>query len=178
MLSTLQHFFPIFSHCLSIVELQPSSSLSAGCVVPLRGDWAIFLPRWLRAGCQSVISQGEILKYTTLWLGVKPEPQGGQTVSYPTELSWTWPQGGQTASYPTEPSWPGPQGGQTASYLTELSHWAIMARTTGRTDSELSHWAIMADLIDCYNTCSNWLCRDTVHAPGTNPILRRLVPLG
>ena len=30
------------SHCLSIVELRPSSSLSTGCVVSLRGDWAIF----------------------------------------------------------------------------------------------------------------------------------------
>ena len=35
------HFFKI-SHCLSIVELRPSSSLSTGCVVLLRGDWAIF----------------------------------------------------------------------------------------------------------------------------------------
>ena len=30
------------SHCLSMVGLQPSSSLSTGCVVSLRGDWAIF----------------------------------------------------------------------------------------------------------------------------------------
>jgi len=30
------------SHRLSIVELRPSSSLSTGCVVSLRGDWAIF----------------------------------------------------------------------------------------------------------------------------------------
>jgi len=34
-------FFPI-SHRLSMVELRPSSSLSTGCVVSLRGDWAIF----------------------------------------------------------------------------------------------------------------------------------------
>jgi len=34
-------FFSI-SHCLSVVGLWPSSSLSTGCVVPLRGDWAIF----------------------------------------------------------------------------------------------------------------------------------------
>ena len=27
-----------FSHCLSVVELRPSSSLSTGCVVPLRRD--------------------------------------------------------------------------------------------------------------------------------------------
>ena len=35
------HFFSI-SHCLSVVGLRPSSSLSTGCVVSLRGDWAIF----------------------------------------------------------------------------------------------------------------------------------------
>jgi len=31
-----------FSHCLPMVRLRPSSSMSTGCVVPLRGDWAIF----------------------------------------------------------------------------------------------------------------------------------------
>jgi len=36
---TLQYSF---SHCLPTVEFQPSSSLSTGCVVSLRGDWAIF----------------------------------------------------------------------------------------------------------------------------------------
>jgi len=30
------------SHSLSMVELRPSSSLSTGCVVSLRGDWPIF----------------------------------------------------------------------------------------------------------------------------------------
>ena len=30
------------SHRLSMVGLRPSSSLSTGCVVSLRGDWAIF----------------------------------------------------------------------------------------------------------------------------------------
>ena len=40
---TLQrtHFFFI-SHRLSVVGLRPSSALSTGCVVPLRGDRAIF----------------------------------------------------------------------------------------------------------------------------------------
>ena len=36
------HGFFSISHCLSIVEFRPSSSLSTGCVVSLRGDWAIF----------------------------------------------------------------------------------------------------------------------------------------
>ena len=35
-------FFFSFSHHLSMVGLRPSSLLSTGCVVPLRGDWAIF----------------------------------------------------------------------------------------------------------------------------------------
>ena len=40
-------------HCMSMVGLQPSSSMSTGCVVPLRGDW-------LRVGWQRVISQAEM----------------------------------------------------------------------------------------------------------------------
>jgi len=36
----LNHF--LISHRLSVVGLQPSSLLSTGCVVSLRGDWAIF----------------------------------------------------------------------------------------------------------------------------------------
>ena len=47
-----------------------------------------FLPRWLRTGWQSVISQGKIPWNTPPWLGNEPGPRGGQTVSYPTELSW------------------------------------------------------------------------------------------
>jgi len=34
--------FFYLSHCLSRVGLWPSSSISTGCVVPLRGDWAVF----------------------------------------------------------------------------------------------------------------------------------------
>jgi len=41
MISPVDFFFPI-GHCLSMVGLRPSSSLSTGCVVSLRGDWAIF----------------------------------------------------------------------------------------------------------------------------------------
>ena len=47
-----------------------------------------FLPRWLKTGWQSVISQGKIPWNTPPWLGIEPRPQGGQTVSYSTELSW------------------------------------------------------------------------------------------
>ena len=64
----------------------------------------------------AAISQGKIPWNTPPWLGIEPGPQGGQTVSYPTELSWARPQGGQTVSYLTELSWPGPQRGQTMSY--------------------------------------------------------------
>ena len=39
---SMEVFHISFSHCLSVVELRPSSSLSTSFVVPLRGDWAIF----------------------------------------------------------------------------------------------------------------------------------------
>jgi len=38
----LYRLFSSFSHRLSVVGLRPSFSLSTGCVVPLKGDWAIF----------------------------------------------------------------------------------------------------------------------------------------
>ena len=38
-----------FSHCLSIIELGPSSSLSTGCVL-CEGRLNHFLPHWLRTG--------------------------------------------------------------------------------------------------------------------------------
>ena len=108
----------------------------------IEGRLSHFLPRWLRTGWQSAISQGKInpLKYSAV-AGNWTRP-AGRTDS---ELShWAimtrGPRGGRTVSYPTELSWPGPRGRQTGS---ELSHWAIMTRATGRTDSELSHWAIM-----------------------------------
>jgi len=41
-----------------------------------------FLPRWLRTGWQSVISQGKIPWDTPPWPGVEPGPRRGQTVSY------------------------------------------------------------------------------------------------
>jgi len=52
------------------------------------GRLSHFLPRWLRRGWQSAISQGKIPWNTPPWLGIEPGPRGGQTVSYPTELSW------------------------------------------------------------------------------------------
>jgi len=72
-------FFPI-SHRLSVVELRPSSSHRLCEIEP-------FLPRWLRTGWQSLISQGKIPWNAPPWLGIEPGPQGGRTVSYPTELS-------------------------------------------------------------------------------------------
>jgi len=84
---------------------QPSSVLgwtSAFLLAVLRlcgvieGRLSHFLPRWLRIGWQSVISQGKIPWNTQPWLGIEPGPQGGKPVSYPTELSWPGPQGGHT----------------------------------------------------------------------------------
>ena len=54
----------------------------------IEGRLSHFLPRWLRTGWQSVISQGKIPWNTPPWLGIEPGPQEGQTVSYSTELSW------------------------------------------------------------------------------------------
>ena len=85
--NTLKIFFSI-SHCLSMVELRPSSSLSTDCVVSLRGDWAIFC----HAGSGRVgrvwSAREKSLEILKPWLGIEPGPRGGQTVSYPTELSW------------------------------------------------------------------------------------------
>ena len=47
-----------------------------------------FLPRWLRTGWQSAISQGKIPWNTSGWLGIESGPRGGQTVRYPTEVPW------------------------------------------------------------------------------------------
>jgi len=52
------------------------------------GRLSHFLPHWLRTGWQSAISQEQIPWNTPPWLGNEPGPRGGQTVSYPTELSW------------------------------------------------------------------------------------------
>jgi len=54
----------------------------------IEGRLSHFLPRWLRAGWQSAIGQRKIPWNTPPWLGIGPGPRGGQTVSYPTELSW------------------------------------------------------------------------------------------
>jgi len=57
------------------------------CVI--EGRLGHFLPRWLRTGWRSAISQGKIPWNTLPWLGIEPGQRGGQTVSYPTELSWS-----------------------------------------------------------------------------------------
>jgi len=150
------------SHRLSMVGHRPSSSISAGCVVPLRGNWAIFCHAGLgRAGGARKKSL-EILKS---WLWIEPRSQGGQTVSYPTELSWPRPQGGQTVSYPTELSWPRPQGGQTVSYPTELSWPRPQGGQTVSYPTELSWPRPQGGQTVSYPTELSWLttCRSTIN---------------
>ena len=108
LMQLLSYFFilVLFSHHLSMVGYWPSSSMSTDCVVSLGGDWAIFCYAGSGPGrVSSVINQGKIPWNTPPWLRIEPGPQGGQTVSYSTELSWPGPQGGQTVSYSTELSW-------------------------------------------------------------------------
>jgi len=66
----------------------------------IEGRLSHFLPRWLRTGWQSAISQGKIPWNAPPWLGIEPGPRGGQTVSYPTELSWL------TRTKPWSSQWP------------------------------------------------------------------------
>ena len=78
--SFLYRAFFLFEPLLSRVGLQPSSSMSTGCVVPLRGDWAIFRhASWLRPGWTSVISQGKTLEI--LRHGWELNPGHGKTDS-------------------------------------------------------------------------------------------------
>jgi len=128
----IRAFFSI-SHRLSMVELRPSSSLSTGCVVYLRGDWAVFCHtgsgRVGRVRSAREKSLEILLRGWELNPGHEEDRQWAIPLSYLDPGHW----GGQTVSYPTELSWPGPQGGQ-----TELFHWAIMTRATG----EDRQWAI------------------------------------
>jgi len=80
------NFFPfLINHRLSMVGLRPSSLLSTGWVVSLRGDWAIFC----HAGSGQVgrVQSAREKSLEILHHGWELNP-GGQTVSYPTELSW------------------------------------------------------------------------------------------
>jgi len=61
-----------------MVGPRPSSSISTGFVASL----SLLLPRWLRTGWQSVISQGKIPLNIPPWLKIKPRPRGGQTVRF------------------------------------------------------------------------------------------------
>ena len=81
-------FFP-FSYHISMVLGSWSFLLAVHrlCGV-FEGRLNHFLPHWLRTGWQSAISQGKISWNTPPWLGIELGPWGGQTVSYPTELSW------------------------------------------------------------------------------------------
>jgi len=59
----------------------------------IEGRLSHFLPRWLRMGWQSVISQGKSPWKTPLRLGLEPGPLKKQTVRFihsPTELLWLW----------------------------------------------------------------------------------------
>jgi len=114
----------------------------------IEGRISHFLPWWLRAGRQSVISQGKIAWSTSPQLGIEPTPwenrprdtfilplsfhppgpRRGQTVrciSFPAELSWPGPRQRQTVRYihsPTELSWPGPWWGQWDTFILPLSY--------------------------------------------------------
>ena len=56
------------------LDFQPSSSLSTGCGF-VEGRLSHFLPRWLRTGWQSVISQGKIRRGWESNLGHSDEKQ-------------------------------------------------------------------------------------------------------
>ena len=117
------HRQPIFnlSHGVPVVELWPSS-VSTCCVVPLRGDWAIFchagsgrVGRVWSAKEKSL----EILRHSReLNPGNREDRQYRRCICSSTELSW-----------------PGTPRGQTVSEIYLFFHWAIMTRATERTDS-------------------------------------------
>jgi len=70
-----------------------------------RGSQSLFGIPWTVYKAAHVISEGKIFWNTSPWSKIEPGPQGGQTVSYSTELAWPGPQEGQTVGYPTELSW-------------------------------------------------------------------------
>ena len=109
------------SYCLSIVELWSSSSLSTGCVVSLRGDWAIF--------CHAGSGQVGIV-----WSARK---KSLEILCHGWVLNPGYREDSELFHWAIMTQ-------ATGKTDRELSHWAIMARVTGRTDSELSHWAIVA----------------------------------
>jgi len=78
-------FFSI-SHCLSMVELRPSSSLSTGCVVSLRGDWAIFC----HAGSRRVgrVRSAREKSLEILCRGWELNPGGGEDRQWAIPLSY------------------------------------------------------------------------------------------
>ena len=137
--------FFYLSHCLSVVGLEPSSSLSTGCVVSLRGDWAIFCHAgsgrvgrvWsleiLRHGWELNLSHREDRQWDTFILSLSYldpghwENRQWDTFILPLSYHDPGPWAGQTVRYihpPTELSRPGPRRGQTVRYIhspTELS---------------------------------------------------------
>ena len=115
------------------------------------GRLSHFLPRWLRTGWKSAISQGKIPWNTAPWLGIEPGPWG-KTDSELSHWAIMTRVTGRTDSELSHWAIITRVTGKTDS---EWSHWAIMTQPTGRTDSELSHWAIMADFRwSCY---PSWL---------------------
>ena len=110
-----------------------------------------FLPWWLRAGRQSVISQGKIAWSTSPQLGIEPTPWENRprdTFILPLSFHPPGPRRGQTVRcipFPAELSWPGATE-KTDSEVHSFSLWVVMTRATERTDSEVhsfSLWAIM-----------------------------------
>ena len=90
-MSSTHTTFYFFSHHLSMVGLQPSSLMSTGCVVPLRGDWAIFCHTGSRRVGRVWSAKKKIPWNTSPWLGIEPRPRGEGTVRFihfPIELTW------------------------------------------------------------------------------------------
>jgi len=70
--SAMNWFIYFSVNCLSMVWLQPSSSMSIGCVVSLRRDWAISTI-WLRMGFAKLYQpEKNPLKYSITAAGIEP----------------------------------------------------------------------------------------------------------
>ena len=130
-----------------MVGLQPSFPLSTGCVVALRGDWAIFC----HAGSGRVGRVRSLEIFRCGWelnLGHREGRQWAIHWAIMTRATGTTDSELFHWAIMTQATW------RTDS---ELSHWAIMVRATWRTDSELSHWAIMVRATwRTDNELSNW----------------------
>ena len=137
-----------FGHCLSVVGLQPSSSLPTGCVVSLRVGCVVFCHTgpgrvgrmWsareksleiLYHGWELNPDHGEDRQWDTFILPLSYQASATERTDSEMHSFSHWdittrPRGGQTVNYPTELSWPGPPRRQTVRFI-QFSHWAIMS---------------------------------------------------